>query len=112
MEAAQFNKQMYEQNSTAYSLDGARSILEEYNSARAILDEIKAKQRTAGQPKNAAAAQPNNQASPAQQSVSNTTYLVKLDFGTGRTQDVSVASANDAQTLISALQNAKRAAGG
>ncbi|MFM9902096.1 MAG: tape measure protein [Polaromonas sp.] len=39
------------------------------------------------------------------------TYLVKFDNGTGRPVDVNVVSANDATTLISALQNAKLAAG-
>ena len=39
------------------------------------------------------------------------TYLVKIDLGNGRTSNVNVASANDAQTLISALQSAKSAAG-
>lgn len=39
------------------------------------------------------------------------TYLVKIDLGGGKSYDVNTASANDAQTLISALQNAKRGAG-
>ncbi|TAG50440.1 MAG: hypothetical protein EAZ30_00010, partial [Betaproteobacteria bacterium] len=42
---------------------------------------------------------------------SSQTYLVKIDLGGGKSYDVNTASANDAQTLISALQNAKRGAG-
>lgn len=38
------------------------------------------------------------------------TYLVKFDNGTGRTADINVVSANDATTLIAALQNARLSA--
>ena len=128
--AAEFNKQMLEQNATAYSVDGTRSVLKELNSAKAILEEVKAKQRASAQRPNTAnpaqvaapATAPAPTAAPtpaAQQPGSATTappntnniYMVKLDFGTGRTQNVNVASANDAKTLISALQQAKAAAG-
>lgn len=48
---------------------------------------------------------------PAAPPNTNNIYMVKLDFGTGQTRDINVASANDAKTLISALQQAKAAAG-
>lgn len=101
--AAEFNKRMLEQNATAYSIEGTRSVLEELNSAKMILEEVK---RKAGAAQAGAGA--GGGVAP---SAANSTYLVKLDFGNGKVQNVNVASANDAQVLIGALQQAKSAAG-
>jgi tape measure domain-containing protein len=42
LSAAKFNKQMFDENSKAYSLEGTRSIFEELNSATIILAQVKA----------------------------------------------------------------------
>lgn len=124
MAAAEFNKQMYDDNTKSYSLSGAQSIFEEFNSARTILDQVRGKQLATAQ-----AAKPADDAKPTQAAqgflppppkqssapAANTsstanTYLVKIDFG-GRATDVNVVSANDAKALIDVLQQAKRGAG-
>jgi hypothetical protein len=57
---------------------------------------------------------PANAATPAASSSSSQTYMVKIDLGSGKTYDVNTSTGSDAQTLvtvISALQNARLAAG-
>jgi tape measure domain-containing protein len=101
--AAEFNKRMLEKNATAYSIEGTLSVFEELNSAKMILEEVKRKAGTA---------QPGaGNAGTAAPAAANSTYVVKLDFGNGSVQNVNVASANDAQVLIGALQQARSAAG-
>lgn len=130
MQAAEFNKQMYDDNTKAYSLSGAQSIFEELNSARTILDQVRGKQTAAAQAaKPVADAQPAQPAQgflppPPRQATTPTsapapaanaggtanTYVVKIDLG-GRPADINVNSANDAKALIDVLLQAKRAAG-
>ena len=124
MAAAQFNKDMYDANGLAFSLEGGRSINEEFNSARSMLEQVKGKQLAAAQAAKPAAdtrpaqtAQgflpppPKQPGAPAANTTSTSnTYLVKIDLG-GRATDVNVASANDAKALIDVFQQAKRAAG-
>ena len=115
--AAKFNQQQVEQNRGAFSLSGQQSAFIELNSANAIYEQVKA---LADRGANAAQLQPANAATrQAQPATNNTggaatpaqTYLVKIDLGNGQTTNVNTSSANDAQALIGALQNAKRAAG-
>ena len=98
--AAAANLDVYQKNSHVFSLEGAKSINDNYNASRALLEQI----RGLAVPK---AITPASATAPA----TSNTYLVKIDLGNGRTSNVNVASANDAQTLISALQSAKSAAG-
>ena len=98
--AAAANLDVYQKNSHVFSLEGAKSINDNYNASRALLEQI----RGLAVPK---AVTPTSATAPA----TTNTYLVKIDLGNGRTSNVNVASANDAQTLISALQSAKSAAG-
>lgn len=49
---------------------------------------------------------------PAPAPATQNTYVVRLDLGAGQSREVNVASANDAQALIGALQVARRQAGG
>ena len=115
--AAKFNQQQVEQNRGAFSLSGQQSAFIELNSANAIYEQVKA---LADRGANAAQSQTANAATrQAQPATNNTggaatpaqTYLVKIDLGNGQTTNVNTSSANDAQALIGALQNAKRAAG-
>lgn len=105
-----------------------------YNGARAALEKVEALARAgansgynskaASAPAPAATSAPAAASTPAPAAAptpapaptptapsTNNIYMVKLDFGTGQTRDINVASAKDAQTLISALQQAKAAAG-
>ena len=107
-DTAAVNKDVFDKNATAFSSEGARSILETYNAARVLLDEVKG----LGNPRLGAPAAQNTApggraAAPAP---SQQTYVVKIDLGGGRTRDVNVASANDAQALISSLREARLAA--
>ena len=101
-DTAAVNKDVYDKNATAFSSEGARSILEAYNAARVLLDEV----RGIG-----ARGQAGNQG--GNQGLVRTTqnnYTVKIDLGNGRANNVNVASANDAQALIRSLQDARLAA--
>jgi tape measure domain-containing protein len=95
-DTALVNKDVYDKNATAFSSEGARSIFETVNAARSLLDEVKGLGRSA---------QIGNSSAKA-----GSAYVVKIDLGQGRTRDVNVASANDAQALISALRDARLAA--
>ncbi len=107
-DSAAVNKDVFEKNATAFSAEGARSILETYNAARTLLDDVKGLGRTrignAPLPAPAGNTRSNAPAPSAQ------TYVVKLDLGNGRTRDVNVASANDADALIASLREARLAA--
>ena len=101
-DTAAVNKDVYDKNATAFSSEGARSILEAYNAARVLLDEV----RGIG-----ARGQAGNQG--GNKGLVRTTqnnYTVKIDLGNGRANNVNVASANDAQALIRSLQDARLAA--
>jgi hypothetical protein len=106
-DTALVNQDVYEKNAAAFSLEGARSIFEQLNAARTLLDEVRGlggANKVGGAAPLPSPAQTRNTQSTAQ------TYVVKIDLGGGRTRDVNVASANDANTLISALREARLAA--
>jgi hypothetical protein len=185
-DSAAVNKDVFDKNATAFSAEGARSIMETYNAARVLLDEVKGLGNTNTQLRRV---QPNGNSpgnrsktaklntgqvvdelvkrgvsvgdangaannffvenvdgeklfdplndtllndygaaknltlagsldrvaesikgSTGQKAGNQQTYLVKLDLGGGRTRDVNVASANDAQALINSLREARLAA--
>ena len=92
-DTAAVNKDVYDKNATAFSSEGARSILEAYNAARVLLDEVRGKGGNQGLVR-----------------TTQNNYTVKIDLGNGRANNVNVASANDAQALIRSLQDARLAA--
>lgn len=107
-DTAAVNKDVFDKNATVFSLEGARSIQETYNAARVLLDEVKG--LSGGNRLSAAPLPQPQQAGSRSPAPSQQTYVVKIDLGGGRTRDVNVASANDAQALIRSLQDARLAA--
>jgi hypothetical protein len=82
------------------------ALIAELAKAEAALNKTKA-EKDAGKKTGT----PASPAAPAASPNSSQTYLVKIDLGNGKTYDVNTSTASDAQTLISALQNARLAAG-
>jgi tape measure domain-containing protein len=99
--AAQFNKQMFDDNSKAYSLEGTRSIFEELNSASVILSQVR---EMAG--RQSSTAQSTAPTEPANRSV----RTVNINLA-GRQTRVNVASEADADALTGLLRSLESAQG-
>ena len=119
LQSATFNKQSFEQNSTAYSLQGAQSIREEFISAQTILNKVKglsdpnsqftgnAFTSTGTQPGLAASSQT---ATATNTSTANASRTITINLGNSST-DINVASDADGaklQALLQQLAQAKR----
>lgn len=99
--AASVNKEVFDKNSTAFSTEGARSILESYNAARFLLEEIKG---LAGKSNLAGAKTPS-----ANTNSTSRTVNIQLKAPDGSTQTVQTDEAG-AQALMKTLRNASLSA--
>jgi tape measure domain-containing protein len=99
--AASVNKEVFDKNSTAFSTEGARSILESYNSARLLLEEIRG---LAGKSNLAGAKTPSANTNSASRTVN-----IQLKAPDGSTQTVQTDEAG-AQALMKTLRSASLSA--
>ena len=125
LEAAKFNRKMYDENSLAYSQSGGQSTLTELNAAQTIYDQVRglvqaANPTTRGSqsgtafaassPETTARGSQSVTASAASNPETNTSRTITINMG-GTSSDINVASERDGeklQNLLMQLVQAKR----